>query len=99
MSKTIIMGYYGCDCHPYKSWKELKFYENQKLQVGDIVKHRCTGRVGEILGNSTEWMYPQDKPRYLVTHKKSYNIKYGEIPRDHQTINVQNAIVIKRKLT
>jgi len=79
MAKAYIQGYYGCSCHPYKNWDELKYYEKQKLSIGERVKERCTSRIGLI------YSLPDNGSRF-------YGIKYGELPRDNETIHVQNAI-------
>lgn len=81
MAKGYIQGYYGCSCHPYKDWDDLKYYEKQKLSLGDRVKQRCTRRIGIILGPTEN-------------HSGFFHIKYGELPKDHQTIHVQNAIKV-----
>lgn len=91
-----IQGFYGCNCHPFKSWEDLKFYEKQKFVFGDKVKHRCGGRKGIILGNSKTMHYPSDlsDEASQVINKNWYSIKYGELPKDHQIIHVSNAIKI-----
>lgn len=95
-SHPRIQGYYGCDCHPFKSWEDLKYHQKKKLKPGDIVKHRCTQREGVILGNTKETVYPSNlkEPSYEITKKNWYEIKYGELPKDHEIINVENAIII-----
>lgn len=39
--ELFITGLYGCKCHPYNSWAELKKFMNQKLKAPDKVIHRC----------------------------------------------------------
>jgi len=46
--KTWIQGYYGCRCHPFKSWEECHKFEKQKLEIGQRVKHRCQGWSGTV---------------------------------------------------
>lgn len=48
--ETQITGYYGCKCHPFASWDDLKKFEKQKLTKDDKVIHRCNGKKGIILG-------------------------------------------------
>tara|TARA_R110002126_G_scaffold78629_1_gene195639 strand:+ start:17970 stop:18266 length:297 start_codon:yes stop_codon:yes gene_type:complete len=95
-SNSHIIGLYGCYCHPYKSWEDLKYHEKKKLTLGQKVKHRCDKRQGVILGNVENTIYPDDltKEPYKVINKQFYDIKYGELPRDHQIIHVSNAIII-----
>lgn len=51
------IGLYGCYCHPFESWDECKKFNKQKVNVGDIVKHRCNGKVGEVLKAEGKWIY------------------------------------------
>lgn len=44
-----IQGYYGCPCHPFESFEELKFYEKQKLSEGQIVKMRHTEKFAFVI--------------------------------------------------
>ena len=38
--KVKPIGLYGCYCHPFKSWEDLKYYENQKIEIGAKYKER-----------------------------------------------------------
>jgi hypothetical protein len=48
MSGKIITGYYGCRCHPFESWDECERAHNQMFNVGDRVRSRHTGILGEV---------------------------------------------------
>lgn len=51
--EPYITGHYGCNCHPFASWKECDKAHKQKFKIGDYVKHRCSstpGIITEILG-------------------------------------------------
>lgn len=63
-----ITGFYGCSCHPFDSWEACDKAHNQKFIVGELVKNRCTGEVGDI---------------YQICEEKGfYIVKYGELERD-----------------
>jgi heat shock protein HspQ len=48
MSDRPLIGYYTCSCHNFATEAEWKKAYNQKLTIGDKVKHRCKGIEGEI---------------------------------------------------
>jgi len=75
--KSVIKGLYGCYCHPFESWKECLKYQNQRMKIGEAVKHRHSGIVG-IVTELGEHGY--------VT------IKTGDLPRDIRSEHVQNLI-------
>jgi hypothetical protein len=52
--KYPITGYYGCACHPYESFEDLKFYERQKLTEGQIVKIRHTEKFAYVINKYTD---------------------------------------------
>lgn len=45
---NYITGYYGCSCHPFESWEECAREHKKKLNIGDRVKSRHTGKEGYI---------------------------------------------------
>lgn len=48
----VIIGLYGCYCHPFKSWAECDNEHNKRLKIDDNVQNRHTcmnGIVCEIL--------------------------------------------------
>lgn len=66
-----IIGYYGCGCHPYKTWEECEFYHNQKLEVKDKVKERCDMN-GSKTGTITK----------VHEIKGYYEVRFGKYPCD-----------------
>jgi hypothetical protein len=47
--KLFVTGLYGCPCHPLNSWDELKGLLKRKLDAGDLVRNRHTGKEGKII--------------------------------------------------
>ena len=76
---TIIIGLYGCSCHPFTSWLECEKLQRQKLKIGQVVKHRCSGKIGTVLK--------------LADHGY-VDVKFGKLPRDIQSEHAQNLIII-----
>ena len=62
------IGLYGCRGHPFTSWKECKFYHNQKLTIGQLVKNRCL--------NTNGFVHSIEKAKGFVT------VRYGNRPCD-----------------
>lgn len=79
--KPIIIGLYGCYCHPFDSWEEERRFSKQKITKGTKVKTRCLGRVGVALKDS-------GTNGYLT-------VKFGELPRDQELAHVANLHVIE----
>lgn len=69
-----IIGLYGCYCHPFDSYEQADAMFNQKLKVGQVVKQRHTGRVGEIYG---------------IHERQFYSVKYGPQPKDLELEHAQ----------
>ena len=36
---------HSCSCHPFKDWDEHDYFSKQKINIGTIVKDRCTAAV------------------------------------------------------
>jgi hypothetical protein len=82
---TKIIGLYGCQCHPYKDWNECKLFHFQKLEIGDKIKNRCTGKEGEIFKKYQE-------------HKFFYTVKYGPLESDKQLEHSAQLIKLNEKI-
>lgn len=52
-----ITGYYGCKCHPFKSWDECNKLHRQRFKIGDLVMNRCNGKIGAITEINKEHPY------------------------------------------
>jgi hypothetical protein len=66
-----IIGYYGCYCHPFRSFKESDQYHKEKYQIGDRVQNRCNGSEGTVIKATGDLGF--------------CSVKYGDLPRDeHQ---------------
>lgn len=75
--EASIIGYYGCYCHPFKSWDECKKYQQQKLKIGDEVTHRCNKKAGVVC---------------KVDESCFVNVRYGPLQRDIHLENVEQLI-------
>lgn len=73
-----IKGLYGCDCHPFASWKDCEAAYKQKLSVGDSVRHRHKEKEGII--------------DTVLPEKGFVIVKYGELQSDRILAHVQNLI-------
>lgn len=47
------LGYYSCSCHPFKTVEELRKFSTQKLNIGNKIQHRCSGKKGEVIAYDT----------------------------------------------
>lgn len=61
--KRFITGYYGCSCHPFDNWEDLKKAEKQKFNIGDRVSNRCVSKGMGIVVEKLE--------------KSWYRVQYG----------------------
>lgn len=76
--KLFITGLYGCNCHPFKNWKECDLFHKQQFKLGDIVNDRCTGRKG-IIAKRT------DKQFFCL-------VKFGPNPSNHHQYHSANLV-------
>lgn len=81
MNKPVIIGLYGCYCHPFDSWEEERSFSKQKITKGTKVKTRCLGRVGVA--------YTDSRSNGFLT------VKFGDLPRDQELAHVANLHVIE----
>jgi len=82
-NKNYITGYYGCNCHPFSSWKECRKFHNQKLKIGEKVKNRHTGKIGNVCA-----IHKTDPKGFVI-------VKYGKHPCDQHLNHVAELEVIK----
>ncbi|ULT44104.1 hypothetical protein KRR40_12505 [Niabella defluvii] len=78
--KPYITGYYGCTCHPFKSWTELDKAFRKKFRIGDKVRNRCSGLEGEVYK--------------ILPDRGFYVVKYGPLPRDQHLEHAQELELI-----
>ncbi|MCR9064499.1 MAG: hypothetical protein NXI00_11070 [Cytophagales bacterium] len=76
-TKSKVIGIYGCSCHPFKSYEEAIKFANQKLRVGEIVKNRCSSKIGTV--------FSHESGNYVT-------VKYGELKSDIHLEHSQNLI-------
>lgn len=80
--KPFITGYYGCSCHPYESWADLKHHEQKKVKQGQKVMCRCTKREGVV---------------YSVKDKGINGwciVKYGPLPKNHELEHTSTLFIL-----
>ena len=78
------IGLYGCYCHPFEDWEELKKFSNQKIIIGAKYKNRCTGVIGIATG-----LYKEQKC-YVEIFVEPY-----DCPRCNQMEHKQNLILVE----
>ena len=72
-----VIGLYSCSCHLFESYDAAKIARTQKLNIGQPVTHRCSGKVGSI---------------YAIESGGYVTVKYGPLASDIQLEHVQNLI-------
>jgi|ERR1700753_1118891 len=83
--KPYVTGLYGCSCHPFKDWAEHDRYKKQKFKIGQMVKHRCTMRIGKV---------------NVATDKKGWTgVKYSKYASGNENDQAMNLILIEAKPT
>lgn len=78
--KVKPIGYYGCDCHPFENWEDLKKYEKQKIEIGAKYKVRhtekeCIAKAVNHGGHIDVFVEPYDCPRCNQSVHKQNLIK------------------------
>lgn len=68
ISSPNIIGSNGCYCHPFDTWEECHEHHNRNMAIGNKVKNRCHGRVGQV--------------HEINATRGYYTIKYGELQSD-----------------
>lgn len=95
---SIVIGLYGCSCHPFESWQQHDFYNKKKYRVNDIVKDRCTNLLGFIIekkemGFYTINMFPFKFKSDIISNHVSNLIPYNELTEDEKNI-INNAKIL-----
>lgn len=85
MEKGVI-GLYGCYCHPFKDFKEVQFFNNQVVEIGQQYKNRHSGVIGIVQGFCEDnanfvkiFVEPFDCNRCNQTEHKSNLIKITNV--------------------
>lgn len=78
-----ITGLYGCSCHPFDSWEDLKNYNDQKIEIGAKYRIRHSGK--ECIAKE----FNKDQKYYIHIFVEPY-----DCPRCNQIEHKQNLIRI-----
>lgn len=54
---NLIIGLFGCQCHPFSSWKTCVMFHERKFKPGDPVMHRCNRKKGKIVKDDKNGFY------------------------------------------
>jgi hypothetical protein len=80
--KVKPIGLYGCYCHPFEDWEDLKKYEKQKIEIGAKYKVRHTQL--ECIVTAV------NKGGHIDVFVEPY-----DCPRCNQSVHKQNLIKVK----
>ena len=83
LKKGECIGYYGCNCHPFRTFQEYKKFLNQKIEIGAKYKVRHTG---------VECIVTAINP---AGHISVFVAPY-DCPRCNQSVHKQNLIKIEK---
>ena len=84
MKTVLVIGLYGCYCHPFIDWEDHDHFNFQKIKKFTIIKHRCTGEFGIVFSDRSIGgfkdidFFPSDCPRCIRTEHVSNLIQYDD---------------------
>lgn len=79
----LVIGLYGCSCHPFKDWNDHDFFHKQKIEIGKEYIIRHTGEKCIVKG------FEKEQRKYVKVFVEPY-----DCPRCNQTVHKSNLIKV-----